>query len=117
MTLRERQSLFVQLLAKLFVWAKENGYELTLGEGWRTPEMVEIYTKRGTGSPLSLHPLRLAQDLNLFKNGKWLTATEDHRPLGEYWKSLHPDNRWGGDFSKRKDGNHYENCPPDKKML
>jgi hypothetical protein len=50
--------------------------------------------------------MRLAVDLNLFKNGQFLTDSEAHRPLGDYWKSLHPDCCWGGDFSK-PDGNHY----------
>ena len=43
---------------------------------------------------------------NLFKDGKFLTSSEDHRTLGEFWKTLHPDCCWGGDFS-RPDGNHY----------
>ena len=41
---------------------------------------------------------RLAVDFNLFKGGKYLTATEDHQPLGEYWESIGSawDGRWGG---------------------
>jgi len=47
---------------------------------------------------------RLAVDLNLFRGGKWLDKSEDHKQLGDYWESLAPDARWGGRFG---DGNHY----------
>lgn len=107
MTLREQQSLFVRLLGMLIFEAYERGYELTLGEGWRPPEMVKIYANDGRGSGSSLHPDRLAQDLNLFKDGVWLKTTEDHRELGEWWEKLHPLCRWGGRFHDRPDGNHY----------
>ena len=45
---------------------------------------------------------RLAIDLNLFRDGKYLTLTSDHAPLGAYWQRL--GGTWGGDFN---DGNHY----------
>jgi hypothetical protein len=106
MTLGERQRLFTRLVAKLIEHAYEHGYELTLGEAWRTPEQAALNAKAGKGIAQSLHGMRLAIDLNLFRNGEYLTASEDHKPLGEYWKTLHPDCCWGGDFS-RPDGNHY----------
>ncbi len=107
MTLRQRQSLFARLYAKLILHAYELGYEVTFGETLRPPEMVAIYVERGTGSANSLHPLKLAGDFNLFKDGRYLSSTESHRILGEYWESLHELCRWGGRFS-RPDGNHYE---------
>lgn len=91
MTLRQRQSIFALNFAKLILWAYDNGYEITGGAWWRNGDRL-------------LHGDRLAGDLNLFKDGKYLTATEDHEPLGRHWESLHEDNRWGGDFN---DGNHY----------
>ena len=42
---------------------------------------------------------------NLFKDGVFLTSSEAHRPFGDYWETLNPDNRWGGMWN---DGNHYE---------
>ncbi len=61
--------------------------------------------------PSSLHYDGLAADIDLFKEGKYLTATNDHRPFGEYWENLHPLCFWGGDGKKsdglRYDGNHY----------
>lgn len=92
--IREKQSRFAHLLAKLILWAYEQGYEITFGDVWAHEGHVDG----------SFHYKRLAADLNLFKNGEYLVRTDDHRPLGEYWKSLDPECTWGGDF---RDGNHY----------
>ncbi len=83
------------------------GYEVTLGEAHRPEWVAAEYAKQGKGSTKSLHIYRLAIDLMLFKDGKYLDKTEDHEPVGVYWKSLHPDNRWGGDIKRLPDGNHY----------
>ena len=58
------------------------------------------------GHPKSCHLYGLAQDINLYKNEKYLRTTAAHKFAGEFWKSLNPLNRWGGDFTK-PDGNHY----------
>lgn len=94
LSLREKQSLFVMLVSRLIRWAYLNGYELTFGDAYALSGHMKN----------SLHGKRLAIDLNLFKDGQYLTRTEDHTPLGEYWESLHHLCRWGGRF---KDGNHY----------
>ena len=104
MTLREKQSLFASLVAPLIQHAIASGYEVTLGEALRSPEEALRLSKLGTGIALSLHRLKLAIDLNLFKDGVYLTSTAAHRPLGEWWEAQHPLCRWGGRF---KDGNHY----------
>lgn len=107
MTLREAQSLHVQLFAQLITWAYAQGFALTWGEAVRTQAQAIANAKTGAGIVHSEHLIRLAVDVNLFKDGVWLQHTEDHRPLGEFWKTLHPLCRWGGDFSSRPDGNHY----------
>lgn len=104
MTLRQKQSFFVELVARLIQEANRQGYELTFGEAYRPPETAALMEKQGKGIKNSLHTLKLAIDLNLFKDGVYLSSTESHRPLGTYWKSLNPMCRWGGDFN---DGNHY----------
>lgn len=104
MTLREKQSLFAQLVAQLLLQATLTGYEVTLGEAWRSPEEAERLSKIGRGIKVSLHCQRLALDLNLFKNGKYLSSTKAHQPLGEWWEQVHALCRWGGRFG---DGNHY----------
>lgn len=43
---------------------------------------------------------------NLFKDGEWLPETEDHKPIGEKWESMHELCEWGGS-NGRSDGNHY----------
>jgi hypothetical protein len=104
MTLRQKQSLFATLFARLVLKAIELGYEVTLGELQRPQEMADIYAERGTGSAGSLHILKLAGDVNLFRDGRYLSSTESHRELGEWWEAQHELCRWGGRFG---DGNHY----------
>ena len=106
MTLGEKQRRFTELVGRLILWAYDNGYELTFSEAYRTPEQAALNAKKGSGVSNSLHTQRLAIDLNLFVNGEYKTDTESHKPLGDYWKSLDPEARWGGDFTK-PDGNHY----------
>lgn len=103
MTLREKQSLFVLLIGKFIDHAYALGYELTFGETYRTPAQAIAMAKAGKGIRNSLHVNRLAVDFNLFKDGHYCPYTEQWRPLGEYWESLHELARWGGRFG---DGNH-----------
>lgn len=105
MKLGEKQRLFARLIAELIVWIYSRGYEVTFGDAYRDPRLFgPLGSKSGYGAPSSCHKLRLAVDLNLFKDGVFLQSTEDHRPLGEKWESMHPLARWGGEFN---DGNHY----------
>ena len=135
-TLFQKQVLFVQLLPKLFTFAQDSGYQLTLGEAYRTDEQAElnamgpvlrgrvadmlssVYPVLGTkirnnpriiGARNSLHTVRLAIDLNLFRSGIYLEDTDSFKPLGDYWKTLHPLARWGGDFGPPAgpDGGHF----------
>ena len=103
MTLGQKQRKFTRMIADLIIFAYEQGYELTLGDAFRDPRVHgPVGEKKSYSSANSLHKERLAIDLNLFKDGKFLTQSEDHRPLGEYWESL--GGSWGGRFN---DGNHY----------
>ena len=106
MTLGEKQRKFTRLVGILIGWAYDNGYELTFGEAYRTPEQAQLNAQKGSGIANSLHISRLAIDLNLFVEGQYVSGTESYRPLGDYWKTLDPEARWGGDFS-RPDGNHF----------
>lgn len=104
-TLGEKQRRFAAMVGQLIGWAYANGYELTFGDAYRDPRVHGQYGTRASGSysaAHSLHKQRLAVDLNLFRNGAYLTGSADHAPLGEYWESL--GGTWGGRFN---DGNHY----------
>jgi hypothetical protein len=105
-TLREKQSRFVHLAGLLIEYAYAHGFEITFGEAYRTPEQAALNAQTGAGIVNSLHTQRLAIDLLLFRDGKYLTDSADYRPLGEYWESLAPDCAWGGRFN-RPDGNHF----------
>ena len=92
MSLREKQSYFVGMVGLLIQFAHNHGYELTGGDWFASSGHIDD----------SFHYKKLAWDINLFKNGKYLTKTEDHRPLGEFWESI--GGSWGGRWN---DGNHY----------
>lgn len=102
-TLGQKQRKFTLMVAELIQFAYSRGYELSFGDAYRDPRAFgPVGTQRYYSSANSLHKERLAIDLNLFKNGRFLTSTEDHRELGEFWESI--GGTWGGRFN---DGNHY----------
>lgn len=108
MTLLQKQQTFAQNVAKLIEWTYSQGYKLTFAEAFRTPEQAEWNAQKGVGIRDSLHCYRLAVDLNLFKDGKWLTETHDFKPLGAFWETLStPEAKctWGGSWGS--DGNHF----------
>lgn len=104
------QEEFAQSTAKLIQKAAELGYGITLGEVWRTPEQAQLDAQRGIGIVHSLHEDRLAVDLNLFKEGKFLTTPDAYVQLGNWWKTLGTNYRYGGDF-EIKDYDHYSITP------
>ena len=119
MTLRQKQSLLVKCLTKLFAFAQRNGWEFTLGEaGVTNPRKVWIWDEQSDENPIrdkvgdrehmegSLHYRRLAIDLNLFVGGRYIRSGNNpaYLKLGVYWEKLHPLCRWGGRFA---DANHF----------
>ena len=102
MTLSAKQRLFTRMVSDLIKFAYDQGYELTFGEAWRSDFTAAKMAAEGKGIANSLHCQRLALDLNLFKDGVFLTETKHHEPLGLYWESI--GGTWGGRFG---DGNHY----------
>lgn len=121
MKLSDKQKIFSLNIAKLIIFAYENGYTLTFGEAWRPQEMQQIYFDTGRSKTLnSRHTIRLGVDFNIFdKDGKLLNAPKDIKILGDYWENLHPENVWGGDWDrddnldeeKFKDPYHFEMKP------
>lgn len=107
MTLNEKQHIFAMNLSKLLQYVEATGLTCSVGEVFRTKEQAEIYVKEGKGILDSQHCKKLAVDLFLFSNGKFLDKKDDYKSLGEYWESLNAENRWGGKFP-RVDSVHFE---------
>lgn len=107
MNLITKQKAFAKLLPRLIDKAHELGFEVTMGEVWRSPEEAKRLSQLKMGIRNSLHCEKLAVDLNLFKDGLFLSRTADHKQLGEWWEKQSTDLLnccWGGRWG---DGNHY----------
>lgn len=131
-SLGEKQRRFCGLAAKLINYAESLGYQVAFGEAGRSDEQAEINALGASGRArvaallradfpflataienngnnngirLSGHRNFLAVDLKLYRDGAYLTRSEDYAALGAWWKQQAPDCRWGGDFPG--DGNHF----------
>ncbi len=119
MTLGSKRRQLTRMIGQLIEFAYANGYELTFGDAYREPRVHgAVGEKKSYSSAVSLHKERRAVDFNLFKGGKYMTASEDYRELGEFWESI--GGAWGGRFN---DGNHFSlehwagNDAPDRYRL
>ena len=105
MKLGKKQELFAILFAQHILWLNSVGYKTRLGD-------VFAHDGHREGSN---HYKKLAGDINLFRDGIYLTLTEHHMESGEKWESRHKLCRWGGNWDKddhpgepgEDDGNHY----------
>jgi hypothetical protein len=87
------QAKFFFNLCRFGLWLESQGYQVSEGEGWRTPEQAAIYVVKKTGILDSIHRDRMGQDLII-------------RDKDAAWKALHPLNRWGGDFKGKTAGDY-----------
>ncbi len=94
MKLLEKQMMFSKMVCLLMQYAHCNNYQITLGDAYRDERC-------GYGHPESLHRKRLAIDLNLFKDGKYLTSGKHHAVLHDFWDTI------GGAKRIKRDLNHY----------
>lgn len=109
MSLNSKQWLFTRLVATLLRELHTRGYEITFGDTYRSPEAAALNAKKGVGISNSLHILRMAIDLNLFKKGKLLEKVSDYKEAGEIWEAMSSEGLkccWGGRF-KRPDAYHF----------
>lgn len=107
MTLLQAQKKFSVFAARLILKLSEAGYEITLGEALRPDALAKLYASEGKGIALSNHRIKLAIDLNLFKDGVFLTRSEQYREAGALWEAMSDGEVtccWGGKFD---DGNHF----------
>lgn len=114
MSLVREQSSFLLHVAELIRKASELGFLVSAGELYRTPEQQALHVKNGRSKTMnSQHLKRLAVDLNFFReqaNGEYVLTYEvaELQALGNYWESLDPANRWGGNWNSFKDTPHFE---------
>jgi len=101
MRLSEKQAIFTCMVAEFLTaicaCREITGITVTLGEVYRTEYQQKHYVRSGKSKTYrSKHLKRLAIDLNLFIDGKYITDKEKYRILGEIWESI--GGRWGGRF-------------------
>jgi peptidoglycan L-alanyl-D-glutamate endopeptidase CwlK len=109
MSLVAEQAQFLMDVCKLVVFATKQGFVVTGGELFRTPEQQEIYVKTGRSKTMnSYHLKRCAVDLNFFKGGELIYDIKVLGPVGAYWESLNQKNSWGGNWKSFKDVPHFE---------
>ena len=110
MKLSDQQFEFAKDIIRLMLWMVERGYKFTFGEAWRPDEMQRIYYEQGKSKikTRGRHGDRLAFDFNIWVNGKLSYKKKDLQVIGDYWESLHPYNRWGGNWKSFVDTPHFE---------
>ena len=114
MTMVEQQAAFLKDVTKLILEAEKFGLMVTGGELYRTQYQQDFYLKTGASKiNRSIHQDRMAIDLNFFKrnaSGKpELTyKVEDTKPMGDFWESLSPQNKWGGRWKDPADTPHFQ---------
>lgn len=104
MSLSDKQHQFCLCAHKLEQFWIDKGWKFVLAEAYRPPELAEIYAERGVGIKNSVHTLKLARDYYLFDGHRVLWDGPRYQESGDYWTSLHPLARWGGNFRNRGRG-------------
>jgi len=104
--LKRLQFEFSEAVGDLLNWCKRWSIKVQQGETYRSPEEAERLYKKGVGAKISAHTNRLAVDLIFCKIDTLGNITDCERHVYEYagnfWKSLYPAARWGGDFKNVK---------------
>ncbi len=93
MTLGQKQEEFSVMIAKLILWGDLQGYKMRLGEGYDDDNEGHM---KG-----SLHYIKLAQDIFIFKPGTKEQDLEAHERMHDAWDAL------GGAPRIEEDMNHY----------
>lgn len=109
MSLSGQQRYFTIDISKLILEADRLQIGLTFGEAYRTRYQQDKYVKDGKSKTMkSNHLKRLAVDFNFFIDGNLTYKKEDIQELGDFWESLNPQNKWGGNYTSFIDTPHFE---------
>ena len=115
LTLREKQSLFAVLKARLVLWIQTMGWSYVEGEGYVGNTDAADGDYDGPHKAGGAHYTKLGEDGALFVGGTWqgdvytggVYVSKGGHPawktIGEAWERMHPLCRWGGRF---RDDNH-----------
>lgn len=102
-----KQIFFLQCVARFLFDAKNMGYLSTTGEAWRSEETCALYKKEGKGIKASLHPLRLAIDLNFYYQGRIIETPSALAVLWESYSTKEYTCRAGFFFKPQPDSDHF----------
>lgn len=109
MSLQPEQTAFLKDVVKLLTFAEAAGFEATGGELYRTQAQQDLYVKEGKSKTSnSYHLKRLAIDLFFFRDGALIQDKQVLQAIGDYWESLNPFNKWGGNWTGFLDCPHFQ---------
>jgi hypothetical protein len=108
MTLREKRLVFTRHLGKLLAWLETGGYHHAVDETKRSwCRQIQLLATGASKTRHSKHLDGLAVDILLYDSqGNYLTEWHHYRAAGAFWKSLDPENVWGGDWGW--DADHFQ---------
>lgn len=106
--LQKQQWEFVKDVSVLIQKIHLLGLLGTFGEAFRTVDQQRIYMETGKSQTMnSRHLVRLAIDINIFRQDLSPASFDDIKEIGDFWESLSPQNR-AGMFWKFQDNFHFE---------
>ena len=114
MSLVDEQAAFLLDVVKLIQKATELGFKVTGKELQRSLEEQKKFVREGRSKTLRSNHLNCtAIDLYFFINdennkNKLTYDIALLKPIGDFWESLNPKNRWGGNWNSFKDVPHFE---------
>ncbi|MDB4575358.1 M15 family peptidase [bacterium] len=105
MRLGQHQEAFSRDLVRLLAEAHRLGYEVRIGEVFRTVEQQKLYIRQGRSKTMnSMHLKKCAADLHFTKDGRVCYPEE----LGKFWNALDPANSAGMFWRSFKDSPHFQ---------
>lgn len=112
--MNEQAQFAADVCLRLYPFIHSHGIDaITFGEVKRTREQQEIYLKQGRSTTAnSMHLSSCAVDFNMLirENGSFKLQADKKalQPIFDYWESLDPKNRAGGNFEIFYDSGHFE---------